>query len=346
MMRIALKPLAEQVVVITGASSGIGLVTAKMLAARGATVMLVARNEEALASTVDAIVAAGGTAAFAVADVADRDALERAAAETITRFGRIDTWVNDAGVAIYAKLVDTPPEEHQRLFATNYFGVVNGSLTAIPHLRGGGALITVASIGADLPTPVIGAYAASKHAVKAYIETVRMELHADRVPIAVTLIKPSGIDTTIGQHAANHGFGAIQGEALVPPPVYAPELVAQAICHAAEHVRRDITVGGVGRLNVLIGQHFPRLLDWITPGLAAKVFDPSQARTPENSLFESSDAGRERSGDESPRRFSAYTAAVLHPRATAGIVLCAAAGAAFLLRRQRSASSSQGALPQ
>jgi NADP-dependent 3-hydroxy acid dehydrogenase YdfG len=326
MMRIALKPLAEQVVVITGASSGIGLVTAKMLAARGATVMLVARNEEALASTVDAIVAAGGTAAFAVADVADRDALERAAAETITRFGRIDTWVNDAGVAIYAKLVDTPPEEHQRLFATNYFGVVNGSLTAIPHLRGGGALITVASIGADLPTPVIGAYAASKHAVKAYIETVRMELHADRVPIAVTLIKPSGIDTTIGQHAANHGFGAIQGEALVPPPVYAPELVAQAICHAAEHVRR--------------------LLDWITPGLAAKVFDPSQARTPENSLFESSDAGRERSGDESPRRFSAYTAAVLHPRATAGIVLCAAAGAAFLLRRQRSASSSQGALPQ
>ena len=333
-MRIPLKPLGEQVIVITGASSGIGLATAKRAALRGARVMLVARNHDALAAAVDDIAAAGGTAGFAVADVADRDALDRAAAEAVVRFGRIDTWVNNAGVAIYGKLAETPREEHERLFATNYFGVVNGCQTAIPHLRHGGALITVASIGSDLPTPVIGAYAASKHAVKAYVEALRMELHADRVPVAVTLIKPSGIDTPIGQHAANHGMGAIQGAALVPRPLYAPELVADAICHAAQHVRRDITVGGIGRLNVLVGQHFPKVLDLITPVLIPTLFDQSQQKTPGNSLFASSEAGRERSGREKPRGISAYTATELHPYAAAGIGLGVLA-ASVLLRRAR-----------
>ncbi|MBV9843167.1 MAG: SDR family NAD(P)-dependent oxidoreductase [Sphingomonadaceae bacterium] len=333
-MRIPLKPLRDQVIVITGASSGIGLVTAKRAAAAGAKVMLVARNREALAHAVDEIKEAGGAAAFAVADVADRAALEGAAAETVERFGRIDSWVNNAGVAIYAKLVDTPADEHERLFETNYFGVVNGCLTAIPYLRSGGALITVASIGADLPSPVIGAYDASKHAVRAYLETLRLELRADGAPIAITIVKPSGIDTPIAQHAANHGYGARQGEARVPPPVYAPELVAEAICHAAEHPRRDITVGGVGRLNVLVGTHFPRLLELVTPSLVSLVIDRSRPKTGANSLFDSSDAGRERSGVETARSYSLYTSAVLHPAATGAVLLGVLAGAAGLLARR------------
>ena len=261
-MKITLKPLDQQVMLITGASSGIGLVTAKAAAARGARVMLVARNRDALVEAVREIELAGGAAAFGVADVGDADQVRAAADEAVARFGRIDTWVNNAGVAIYAQLGDTPLDEHERLFRTNYFGVVNGCQAAIPLLKGGGALITVGSITSDLPTPILSAYAASKHAAKAYVEALRMELHADGLPIAVTLIKPSGIDTPIGQHAANHGDGkGMQGEALVPPPVYAPELVADAILYAAEHVRRDITVGGVGRLQVLVGQHFPWLID-------------------------------------------------------------------------------------
>lgn len=329
----SLKPLAEQVLLITGASSGIGLVTARMAAAHGAKVMLVARNREALSRVVDEILANGGSAAFAIADVGKRDELAAAAAQAVERFGRIDTWVNNAGVAIYAKLVETPEDEHERLFKTNYFGVVNGCLSAIPYLRTGGALITIASIGADLPSPVIGAYDASKHAVKAYIEALRLELHADRVPISVTLIKPSGIDTPIGQHAANHGYGEFGGEALVPPPVYAPELVATEICRAAQQRVRDITVGGVGRLNVLLGVHFPRLLDLVTPPLASMVFDPRRPKTGSDSLFASSDAGRERSGLQTPRRFSLYTIAARHKRAATS--LAGLAAVAFVLARRR-----------
>jgi NAD(P)-dependent dehydrogenase (short-subunit alcohol dehydrogenase family) len=134
-MAVRLKPIAEQVVIITGASSGIGLETARMAARAGACVHLIARNDDALAAIVADIEQAGGTASFAVADVGDRAALATAAAIAVERFGRIDTWVNDAGVAIYAALLDTPLAEHERLFRTNYFGVVNGAQVAIEHLR-------------------------------------------------------------------------------------------------------------------------------------------------------------------------------------------------------------------
>jgi short-subunit dehydrogenase len=334
MTKITLKPLADQVMLITGASSGIGLVTAKAAAKAGTRVMLVARNEAALAQTVRDIEAAGGTADFAVADVGDLAALRRAAEKAIARFGRIDSWVNNAGVAIYAKLLDTPLDEHERLFRTNYFGAVNGATVAVEHLRGeGGALITVASIVADIPTAAMGAYAASKHAVRGYIESLRIELGADALPISVTLVKPSGIDTPIAQHAANHG----EGEAMIPPPAYAPEVVAEAILAAAVRPRREITVGGAGRAEVLFGVHFPALFDRLAPGLVPLLFDTSRPKTPAVNLFAPAAEGRERSGIQLPRRTSLYTAAQLHPGAAAAIGIAAAAGLVGLLSLRGSA---------
>ncbi len=320
-MRIKLKPLAEQVMLITGASSGIGLVTARMAAERGAKVMLVARSEDALAEAVRGIEAAGGAAAYAVADVGDADQVRAAADAAIARFGRIDTWVNNAGVAIYAKLVDTPLDQHERMFRTNYFGVVNGAMTALAHLRdAGGALITVGSIASDIPSPILSAYAASKHATKGYIESLRIEVRADRLPVSLTLVKPSGIDTPIGQHAANPG----PGEAMIPPPAYDPALVAEAILDAAVRPRREITVGGVGRAQVLFGTHFPALFERLAPFTIPALFDKNKAKTPGNDLFASDEAGRERSGDVSARKTSFYTAAQLHPGAAAAIGLAAA----------------------
>lgn len=339
-MSLTLKPLDRQVVVITGASSGIGLVTAKLAASRGAKVMLVSRNEESLRKAVVTIEAAGGTAAFAVADVGDIAAVRAAAAAAIEKFGRIDTWVNNAGTAIYGKLVETPLAEHEQLFRTNYFGTVHGALTAYAHLReGGGAIITVGSIASDLPSPVLSAYSASKHAVKGFVDALRMEFVADKVPIAVTLIKPAGIDTPIAQHAANH----VDGEALIPPPIYDPALVAVAILDAAQHVRRDVTVGGAGRLQVLLGTHFPALLDRMSGLLEKPLSNPKQVKTGQSSIFAPLQPGQERSGRQPGRKTSLYTTAGRHPAAIgAAVASVALAGAAAVFLRQRKTFRSDG----
>lgn len=180
MMRPRLKPLRDQVIVITGATSGIGLVTAREAARQGASAFLISRNAAALERQSAEIMRTSGVrAAFAAADVGDESQVLAAAARALEQFGRIDTWVNVAGVGIYAPLLDTPLHEHERLFRTNYWGVVNASRAAIKHLRGG-AFITVASVVADFGTPLRGAYAASKHAIKGYIDCLRVELLAER----------------------------------------------------------------------------------------------------------------------------------------------------------------------
>lgn len=327
-MKITLKPLRDQVIVITGASSGIGLVTAKLAAERGAKVMLVSRNEDSLAEAVAQITATGGQAAFAVADVGDNEAVRAAAAATVARFGRIDTWVNDAGTAIYAKLTETPLDEHERLFRTNYFGTVHGTLIAVEHLRSdGGAIITVGSIASEIPTPILSAYSASKHAVKGFIDALRVELLADRVPISITLIKPSAIDTPIAQHAQNH----MEGEAKLPPPLYDPKLVADAILDAAEHERREITVGAAGRAQVLFGTHFPWLFDRLATLTIPMMTDKSRARTRSTTMYAPTQHGQERSGVQPGFKSSLYTSAELHPIARRTAKLAGLAGAAVFI---------------
>ena len=331
-MTSVLKPLSEQVVVITGASSGIGLETARAAAAKGARVLLVSRDEAALRTIVGDITAAGGTADAFAADVGDADAMRAAAAHANQRFGGIDTWVNNAGSAIYSKLVDLLDDEHHQLFRTNYFGMVHGCLAAIPYLtRSRGALITIGSIASDMPSPLMGAYAATKHAEKAYIDALRMELAQDEVPIVVTLIKPSGIDTPVAQHAVNH----VGGEAQVPPPIYDPTLVADAILFCATHPKRDMTVGGAGRAQVLFAAHVPRLFDRLARKAAASFIDRARTQPPTANLFASTDNGRVRSGEHpAARKTSLYTAAAMHPKWTSIVTVTVTAGiGAFLFGR-------------
>ena len=333
---LRLKPLDQQVMLITGASSGIGLVTAREAASRGATVMLVARDEEVLSEVVDEIERKGGMAAYAVADVGNLDEVQAAAANAVSRFGRIDTWINNAGVAIYAKLLDTPMDEHERLFRTNYFGAVHGALTAVQHLRNdGGALITVASIAADIPSPIMGAYAASKHAIKGFIHSLRIETIADGLPISVTLIKPSGIDTPIAQHAANH----VEGEALIPVPVYDPSIVATVILDAAQHPRRDVTVGGGGKLQTLLVEHFPAALDYLGRWFEPMLFDRDKPKTTTDNLTEPQGEGEERSPEQGGRKFSLFTGAARYPVPAAVVLGAVATLLVFATKGSRSGAA-------
>src|SRR5918999_6456292 len=255
-MHLKLKPLSKQTIVITGATSGIGLCTARMAASQGANVVAVARNEEALCELVDEINSAGGNATYAIADVADEEALWHAAELAKQQFGSIDTWVNNAGTSIYGRIMEVPTEDLKRLFETNVWGVVYGSRIAIDSLRErGGAVINVGSETSDAAVPLQGMYSASKHAVKGFTDALRMEVEADNLPISITLIKPTAIHTPFPENAKNY----LAYEPQLPPPVYAPELAAEAILHCAETPTRDFFVGGMAKVHSSMGLNTPRL---------------------------------------------------------------------------------------
>ena len=227
-MAVRLKPVEDQVIVITGASSGIGLATARMAAARGAKLVLVARNEEALRDIAQDCERRGGEAVPVAADVARREDVERVAKVARDRFGGFDTWVNDAAVALYGTVDEIPIEDQRRQFEVNYWGVVYGSLAAAKHLRRrGGAIINIGSVLSDRAMIYQTQYSATKHAVKAFTDGLRVELEGEGAPISVTLIKPSAIDTPYPEHARNY----LDAPGLVtPPPNYDPHLVVRRSC--------------------------------------------------------------------------------------------------------------------
>lgn len=329
---LKLRPVAEQVLVITGASSGIGLTTARLAARRGASVVLAARNERALQRAVADIEASGGAAVYAVCDVAVERDVEHLADVAEREFGRIDTWVNNASTSIFAQLMQVSTDDARRLLDVNFWGVVHGCLTAVPRLRErGGALVNVGSVLSDRAIPLQGIYAAAKHAVKAYTDTLRMELEAEGAPVSVSLVKPASIDTPFFRHARNY----MAVEPRPAPPVYAPELVAEAILTCATRPTRDVYVGGAARTMGVLAGVAPRLTDRYLrrAGFDAQRSDrPAQPRAPDN-LHEPTDAleGVERGGYRgTTHETSLYTQASLHPRVTAlavaGLGLAMAAG--------------------
>jgi NAD(P)-dependent dehydrogenase (short-subunit alcohol dehydrogenase family) len=328
-----LKPLNEQVIVITGASSGIGLATAKLAARRGAQVVLVSRDEEDLTRAVGEIQKRGARAVHFVADVADRAAMQRVARDVVVQFGRIDTWINNAGVTVYGLIEEVPTEDARRLFETNYWGVVNGSLAALPHLRsGGGALINLGSVLSDTGYPLQGHYTASKHAVKGFTDSLRLEVEKSGAPVYITLIQPAAIDTPYPEHAKNHlGF-----EAKHMPPVYAPEVVAKAILHCAERPQRNVLVGGSGKVFSTSEKFAPRLFDRMKEATSfhGQLTD-RPARSGDTLFHPRPDDGRVRGGHPGHvMKTSAYTEARLH-RGKALLGLAVLGAGLFAAKRAR-----------
>jgi len=338
-MAVRQKPVEEQVVVITGASSGIGLATAHLFAERGARgLVLVARNEEALGRIADEL-SQGNTRAVAVAaDVSRREDLERVARTAIDTFGGFDTWVNDAAVAVYGSLTEVPLEDQRHLFEVNYWGVVNGSLIAAEHMRRrGGTIINVGSVLSERTMILQAQYSASKHAVKAFTDGLRMELENQGAPIAITLIKPSSIDTPYVEHARNY----LDRENAVPPPAYDPHLVAKAIVFSAEHQRREITVGFGGWVIGAMGKVAPRLVDkameWT--GYGSQTTDQPERPAMRDNLYEArEDEDIYSSLPGEPRKTSLLLEAQLHPFVTAAVLAGVAAGIAALFMRPSASS--------
>jgi len=339
-MSVKLKSLDNQVLVITGATSGIGLCTARMAAKRGARLVLAARNEVALQKLTSEINLSGGNAVYVAADVGSEGDIKKIAAEALNKFGNFDTWINNAGVSIYGKLEEVPIEDFRQLFETNFWGVVYGSLVAARNLKiNGGALINVGSTLSDRAIPLQGMYCASKHAVKGFTDALRMELEAENAPVSVTLIKPAAIDTPYKEHAKNY----MDSKPENPPPVYAPETVAEAILHCAENPVRDVFIGGAGKAASMAGHYAPRLTDKYMENVMMKSQESEEASGTgeKESLYESNDASlQERGGyDGHVAESSLFTTASLHPTITSAVATGAAlafgAGLAYSILKKK-----------
>lgn len=253
------KPIAEQVMVVMGASTGIGRLLAREAARRGASVVVAARSEEPLGELVDEIRDWGGRALAVVADTSSPEDA-RVVAETAEReLGRVDTWVQMAAVAIYSPFEKLTPDEFERVIRVDLVGHAYGAMAALPVMRrhGGGAFIAVSSVEAEVALPYHSSYAAAKHGVKGMLDALRMELAHDKAPISVTNVMPASINTPFFDHARTKLGVKPQGL----PPIYDPMLVVEAILGAAERPRREIIVGGAGRFMVRMYRRYPRLVE-------------------------------------------------------------------------------------
>ena len=337
-----LKRLEDQVVVITGATSGIGLVTARMAAKRGAKLVLVARTESALQTLTQELKATGADATYVKADVGVERDVRNVRDAACVEFGGFDSWVNNAAVSIYGKLTDVPIEDHRRLFETNYWGVVYGSLVAADHLgTKGGAIINIGSTLSDRAIPIQGTYCASKHAVKGFTDALRMELEYDKAPVSVTLIKPAAINTPYARHAKNF----LPTEPEVPVPVYAPETVAEAILYAAENPVRDLYVGAAAKALSMAGYYAPSLTDKYMQRTMFEFEQREKHSSGQHNALNRPSGELNETGEYEGHvnKTSLYTKARLHPRVTAGsfAFLATALGYA-LLRRASSNGRSNG----
>lgn len=252
------------VVVITGASSGIGRGAARAFAGRGADVVLAARSEQSLAEVAAECRQAGGRTLVVPTDVTDEAAVDRLAHRAAARFGRIDVWLNNAAVIAYGRFEETPGDVYRRIIETNLFGQVHGARAVLPHFRrqGAGVLINMASLYAKMTSPYVGAYITSKFGVLGFSEVLRQELH-DAPDIHVCTVLPASVDTPIFRKAANY-----TGRAGRPvPPVSDPRRVVRVILACVERPRPEVTVGQVGHAlawaHALLPPLYNRLVPWV-----------------------------------------------------------------------------------
>lgn len=292
-----LKPISQQVVAIIGASSGIGRETALQFAQKGARVIVSARNEVGLNSLVKEIQALGGEAKLIKGDVADFEQVKAIADYTVEQYGRLDTWVHCAATGILASFEEITPEEFRRVIDVTLMGQVYGAMVALPYLKqeGRGAMIHISSMEGRRALPLQSAYSTAKHGLEGLLESLRVELQHDKIPISVTSIKPAVINTPF----YNHVLTKLGVKPTGLPPYYSAKLVAEAILYTAEHPTRDFIVGDVGRILDLSQRLSPELMDAILSAIGftgQRTSEPKSVDSP-NNLYEPMDGYTQVEGD-------------------------------------------------
>lgn len=263
-------------VVVTGASAGVGRATAVRFAARGDRLALLARGEAGLAGAARDVRAAGGTAMSVPVDVADAAAVDAAARAVEARHGPIDVWVNVAFSSVFARFLDTTPEEFRRATEVTYLGYVNGTRSALACMapRGRGTIVQVGSALAYRGIPLQSAYCGAKHAIQGFTEAVRCELMHDGSGVRLTMVQLPAVNTP----QFGWALSRLPHMAQPVPPIFQPEVAARAIVHAADHPRRrEYWVGGSTAMTLIANAIAPGLLDRY---LAATGFGSQQTAEP------------------------------------------------------------------
>jgi NAD(P)-dependent dehydrogenase (short-subunit alcohol dehydrogenase family) len=329
-----LKPVGDQVVVLMGASSGIGRESALRFARKGARVVVSARGEEGLDSLAQEIRDEGGEAIAVPADTSDFGQVKAVADGAVEEYGRLDTWVHLAAVGLFATFEDTTPEEFARVIDVNLMGQVYGAMAALPHLKreGRGALIHISSVEAKRSFPFHSAYGASKHGMDGFLEALRVELKHEGWPIGVTQVMPGTINTPF----FDKGRSKIGVKAVGIPPIYEPETVANIILYAAEHPARDLVSGGAAQALIINQRLSPRMLDAVLSTRAGfgpqKTGEPRSEHDPDNLYGPIEGHDTAKNGFRALSR-SLYNWLQMHPVVRRGAVVGTALGMLAIKRR-------------
>ena len=248
-----------RIVVVTGASSGVGRACARAFGARGAKVGLIARNTEALEAAADEIRRDGGSALVLPLDVADADAVERAAAQVEAAWGRIDVWVNCAMATVFAPVAQTTPEEFRRVTEVTYLGFVYGTLAALRRMqpRDEGTIIQIGSALAYRSIPLQSAYCAAKAAIRGFTDSLRTELIHDRSQVKLTMLQLPAVNTPQAVRQRNK----MDRQAQPVPPMFTPESIAELVVRAADDPPREMLIGRPTVAAVWAQKFVPGLLD-------------------------------------------------------------------------------------
>jgi NAD(P)-dependent dehydrogenase (short-subunit alcohol dehydrogenase family) len=333
--------MAQQVVVVTGASGGVGRAVARRYGARGAKVALLARGVDGLAGAAQDVEAAGGTALPVEVDVADHAAVEAAAGHVEGELGPIDVWINDAFAGVFARFTEIDPEEYRRVTEVTYLGYVYGTRAALRRMlpRDRGTVVQVGSALAYRGIPLQSAYCGAKHAIQGFHESVRCELLHDKSNVHVTMVQLPAVNTP----QFDWVLSRLRRRAQPVPPIYQPEVAARGIVYAADHPRRrEYWVGGSTAATLAANALAPGLLDRYLGRTGYRAQQTDQPRDPDQpaNLWQPADDAREpdygahgRFDDRAKTR-SLQLWASQHHGLVAGTALAAAFGVLVSRRRR------------